>query len=170
MRAASLGVFCALSLVTLVSEAGALGLRWASGETDLRFKESRRCTLLVCASEATGLPTAWRLAYAVDGMDERIQFRPDYCDPGTAGICWAPGEELTPADRVSRKQTVQHCNFYTTARAQCARYLFSLPTDARATFRVMAVSSPESPDAPGGLLEVTTNGGASDGCPPTVTV
>ena len=138
MRTAWLAVLCGLGLVTLASMANALELRWASGQTNLQFEEARRCTLLLCASgSTTSLPKEWRLVYAVAGTDARIQFRLDYSEPGTAGVCWAPGEELTPGDRASRRQTVQHCSLHSTARAQCARYLFDLPAGARGTFRIV---------------------------------
>ena len=129
MKVARVAALCWVALGT-PGVASALEMHWASGEGDLRFEAGTRCTLFVCASGTTSLPTEWRLSYAVDGMDERIQFRSDYSEPGTAGICWAPGEELTPADRAARKQTVQHCNLYTTlerrASGTCSAFLREL--------------------------------------------
>lgn len=149
-----------LVIVSLAQTADCLEMRWASGETDLRFVEARHCTLYLCAAGiAERLPQQWRLAYVIEGGDgDSFGLKPDFSETGSVGVCWSSGGGATAAELAAHKQAVQHCSIYSTARARCARYAFDLAGGARATFRVVVVPHSDLPELPSAALEISTTG------------
>ncbi len=158
-----------LLTLALAGPSGALELRWASGEADLRLSGAARCTLVVrCTSTGEALPTDFRLLYAGESdSNSSLRVVANQPEGGIAGGCTLL-DNLAPEDEVSRAQVVQLCGTQGEPRALAARFVLDIGGGFRGRLRLVPVTCPNGacPGAPVNVLEVSVNGGTDKPYPP----
>jgi hypothetical protein len=153
--------------VSISTPAHALELRWASGGSAIGFTAASRCTLLLSASETEAtLPSEWRLQWATDSCDVQILAASpaSACGDGVSDVAQVE-PPTTTADSASHMPTARFCSA-TAGSGATARYVFDLPADARARFRVVGISPVD-----GTVMvsnEAVTNGGVNAPYPPAI--
>src|SRR5437899_2961156 len=116
-----------LAMVPTVSHG--IQIRWSSGNSNLQFASTKRCTLEV-ASEASehGVPPEWRLRWAARGCDVRplplALLTP--CPQDVAEVS-SIGGPATRADSSARLLTAHFCSPGPNPPL-LARYVLDLPT------------------------------------------
>ncbi|OGU10462.1 MAG: hypothetical protein A2W29_04530 [Gemmatimonadetes bacterium RBG_16_66_8] len=162
-----------LVLFVLVPEsAGAIGLRWSSGGSDLSFAAARECTLLVEAASGETLPLDWRLVWvtAGDSLGTPLVFQ---AESRASGDSAAACEILDPADHLAVLSNCVSARYCAApgGGATNARLIFAAPAGTRGKLQVVAFV-PAGPDSMQGTTlrspEVTLNGGCELSYPPII--
>lgn len=153
----------ALSIL-LVCPAYGMELVWSTGGTDLRFSETRQCTLLVKSTGSLSpLPEEWRLVYVTNNpFDPTSQVVA--APSGIADVC-SRRERRATIDRVSHADTAVHCADSELPRATVARYTFTVPGGTQARLAVIPVAT-DGALLPPLVRAVTLNGGLEEPFPP----
>lgn len=153
--------------VSISTPVHGLELSWSSGGPAIGFTTASRCTLLLNASTAEGaLPSEWRLQWATDSCDVQIlaPSPASACGDGVADVALIE-PPASSADSASHMPTARFCSA-TAGAGTTARYMFDLPADTKARFRVVGISP-----ADGSVMvsnEAITNGGVSAPYPPAL--
>ena len=159
----------AAMLLLAPTAAGAIQLRWASGNTNLNFTDATRCTLIVAVDNGDpALPAAWHLIWVARGCGElAVKIDSTSTDTSTAHVF-----ALGAPNRAEAAAHVKQADLQSrgTGFVTSARYILDLPAGSAGNFQVIASEAADTP--PGRRIFrsglVTFNGGIPAQFPPAI--
>jgi beta-fructofuranosidase len=155
-----------LVFVLFPCTAHAIRLEWISGQDELIFHESARCTLLVLVdADEPALPMDFRLQWVAEGSEPTPLM--ENCQNNTSSVA-AVRQSM---DRFGAQASVVVADICPASNGlrTSARFIFELAAESHGKFRVVALD-PSDPDSLTVIQTgiVTFNGGADGSFPPTI--